>query len=791
MCSPVLRSARGAPCSPARSGPPGPSRTCCPRCCATTRPVPASPRIPRRSDDRSDRSAGHPGCGRAPPPGRGAAHGQRDRRRRRGRGGIPGGAAQEHSRRHGQGPPAAPVGQERPRHRGARRGRDADPHRRQRAVLGGHRVCGLLYGRVECVPHQRRDGRRGGPRAPHQAVPAHRRGGAAGRPRLRHGSGAHRRLDRHIPAVHPPGPGERRGSVHRAAAHVLLRPQAPAGARHRVCLLRLPAACRGRRRGGRGGDLPMVPAGHGVRLLVHGGRETLRRAESAPEDRRQDPQGAGELHPHLPAIRVDPVGHGARTLLRPVGLRPRLRPRAAGRRGDLAADLDRAVHHRGPAVRRGRRRRPGRGAGGHRPGRPSPAGPRRAVGADRRGRRLRRTLRRLSGRGAMSEVTGRRSAAGHRPASDPWWSAARRWSQPVFWTGLVLSAALFLAGAWQRRWIADDGLIVLRTVRNLIAGNGPVFNAGERVESNTSTLWTYLIYFTHEVVGYRLELVALGPALTLSTAAVVCAMLGARVMYQGTRRAPAGRGPMLLLPFGVLAYIMLPPARDFATSGLETGLVIWWIGVLWLGMQLWARSPHREGRFGLPTPATAVLAFLAGLGPLVRPEMALVAVVVLGLMALARQSWRHLGWLVVLAGTVPVVYQIWRMSYYALPYPLTAVAKDAGGAKWDKGVLYLWDLLEPYTLLLPLILVLVAGLTCLWLLTGGGDPLRRLARAGSDPLRRPSHAAADDDEVGRVLRLRERVRSTPVVTAAFFVVAVVMLLYVTRVGGDFMHGRVL
>ena len=45
-------------------------------------------------------------------------------------------------------------------------------------------------------------------------------------------------------------------------------------------------------------------------------------------------------------------------------------------------------------------------------------------------------------------------------------------------------------GIWQRRWIADDGLIVLRTVRNLLAGNGPVFNASERVESNTSTAWT-------------------------------------------------------------------------------------------------------------------------------------------------------------------------------------------------------------------------------------------------------------------------------------------------------------
>ena len=41
-------------------------------------------------------------------------------------------------------------------------------------------------------------------------------------------------------------------------------------------------------------------------------------------------------------------------------------------------------------------------------------------------------------------------------------------------------------------------------------------------------------------------------------------------------------------------------------------------------------------------------------------------------MAAARQSWRHLGWLVVIAGTAPVVYQLWRMSFYALPYPLTA-----------------------------------------------------------------------------------------------------------------------
>ena len=46
---------------------------------------------------------------------------------------------------------------------------------------------------------------------------------------------------------------------------------------------------------------------------------------------------------------------------------------------------------------------------------------------------------------------------------------------------VLVVSLLFAWGAWQRRWIADDGLIVLRTVRNLLAGNGPVFNAGERV----------------------------------------------------------------------------------------------------------------------------------------------------------------------------------------------------------------------------------------------------------------------------------------------------------------------
>ena len=159
-----------------------------------------------------------------------------------------------------------------------------------------------------------------------------------------------------------------------------------------------------------------------------------------------------------------------------------------------------------------------------------------------------------------------------------------------------MAAALFGWGAWQRRWIADDGLIVLRTVRNLLAGNGPVFNKGERVEANTSTLWTYLNY--------------LGGVIARSGAARVCgagagagAERGRRRLSDARRRHGCTRPSLqgrraLLLPAGVLVYIAVPPARDFATSGLENGLVLAYLGLLWWMMVCWSQALRAYPRQG-------------------------------------------------------------------------------------------------------------------------------------------------------------------------------------------------
>ncbi|WP_308196946.1 flagellar motor control protein ZomB [Rhodococcus sp. CH91] len=353
-----------------------------------------------------------------------------------------------------------------------------------------------------------------------------------------------------------------------------------------------------------------------------------------------------------------------------------------------------------------------------------------------------------------------------------------RFAGGVFATGVVVAALLMFWGAWERRWIADDGLIVLRTVRNLLAGNGPVFNVGERVEANTSTAWTYIVYAGGWLTGIRLEYVVLTIALVLSTTAIVLAMFGAARLYRWRLRASSAT--VLLLPAGVLVYIAVPPARDFATSGLESCLVICWLGLLWLLMVRWATpTPGRDG----PLPGTLPIlatAFVAGLGPLVRPELAIVAVLALAMLFLAPGlDVRVRVAMVAVAGAVPVGYQVWRMGYYGLPYPNTAVAKDAGGAKWSQGFDYLANLVVPYALWLPLLLLV--GLVALVLATGRDGASRARRTALPDP----------HDVRATAVRAQNLLRTPTAVVVLFLGSGLLLALYSLRVGGDFMHGRVL
>jgi len=313
----------------------------------------------------------------------------------------------------------------------------------------------------------------------------------------------------------------------------------------------------------------------------------------------------------------------------------------------------------------------------------------------------------------------------------------RRVLQTVLYAAPVLG---FLGAGYANRWIMDDGFIYLRVVRQLRAGNGPVFNDGDRVEAFTGTIWVALLAVADVVTPVRLEWIAVLLGLACGAVGLGLAIAGAR------RLVPPPYDRRWFVPCGAVVFVAVTPVWVFATSGLETGLAFGWLGACLYVLASWSRN----GAARVSYPAAVVL----GLGWLVRPELALfsaafVAVVLVG-------EWRQSGVKRRLAVTaaalaLPAAYQVFRMGYFGSIIPNTAVAKEGGSANVERGWRYLRDFVDPYWLWVPA-LALVAGayLPLASILTG----------------------------------LRSRLTA-----AAFVACGVLHAAYVVAVGGDYMHGR--
>lgn len=323
-------------------------------------------------------------------------------------------------------------------------------------------------------------------------------------------------------------------------------------------------------------------------------------------------------------------------------------------------------------------------------------------------------------------------------ASEP--PRQRRWPIALLIAGL---AVVYGYEVWERRWLSDDAMIASRTVRELLAGNGPVFNLGERAESDTSTAWTYLVAaatWASRATDPGHIAVLLGIVLSVAGLAIGCY---GTVVWQ-RRQA---RSVPLLIPAGVLVVLAVPPFWDFGTSGLETPLVFAWLGTCWY--LLCRITPGTRLRW------LCAAVFVLGLGWLIRPEMAVVSVIFLvATWLVVRPGWRRTLGLAGIAIAAPLGYEIFRAGYYGLLVPLTAVSKDAGTVDWGRGLAYLRDFDGPYHLYVPALLLVAGAAVTVW----------------------------------RLVRL-DRTTAMPVIAAGLAGVA--LIGYVVAIGGDFMHGRML
>src|SRR5687768_14768021 len=96
---------------------------------------------------------------------------------------------------------------------------------------------------------------------------------------------------------------------------------------------------------------------------------------------------------------------------------------------------------------------------------------------------------------------------------------------------IVAATVAFAVLVYLRRWMSDDGLIVVRVARQIVEGYGPNYNFFERAEPSTSTLWPWLLAlvgFTRANIAY--VAVILGGV--LAVAGFVCAIDAARRLHR-------------------------------------------------------------------------------------------------------------------------------------------------------------------------------------------------------------------------------------------------------------------
>lgn len=291
---------------------------------------------------------------------------------------------------------------------------------------------------------------------------------------------------------------------------------------------------------------------------------------------------------------------------------------------------------------------------------------------------------------------------------------------------------------WGQRWVQDDAYVSFRYARNWVRGDGLVYNRGERVEGYTNFLWTALAAVplaagADDPLPFMHRLSA---GLWVASFALLLA-LGVGLWAEGL-----WAGPLLALPLAFHWSYNL-----WFVSGMETPLVTF---STIAAVSAVALDPgrHRWAPFAASLSAVALM--------LTRPDgvvvfaALLLAVVVLDGARIRREGdWRAGA----LAPALPLLllfapYQLWRLWYYGALLPNTYYAKAAYLPFWRRGVHFVAFYAWIYRLW-PFLPVLVAG-------TG----------VGRTPLARRFLCAA-------------------------LLATVAVLLYVARLGGDFMEWRFL
>lgn len=267
-----------------------------------------------------------------------------------------------------------------------------------------------------------------------------------------------------------------------------------------------------------------------------------------------------------------------------------------------------------------------------------------------------------------------------------------------FAVGCALLMALFALHSWSVGYSSDDGFIAFQYVKNLTHGNGPVYNAGERVEGYNNILWIVLLAGVSKLLP-TVKLLHIAQAL-----GILFGCLTILLVYRFSRKVHGERGPFILVGAGFLA--LHSGLVAWATGGLETTLFACLVFAAASTYVYYMETG--KGFFAIPV--------LFALAALTRPDAILLFgltvahAFILALLKKRKIEWSLVVWPLIFAA-IYVPYFVWRYSYYGYPLPNTFYAKVSGAtsAQYLRGARYLIDYVKAFgviTFVPPIILLL-------------------------------------------------------------------------------------
>ena len=223
-----------------------------------------------------------------------------------------------------------------------------------------------------------------------------------------------------------------------------------------------------------------------------------------------------------------------------------------------------------------------------------------------------------------------------------------------FATSLIIAITIFLKNAW----VTEDSYILFRSIEQLFAGNGPVWNPHDRVQVYTSPLW-YLILSAVRLLSSNsfLNVIFTSLAFWLGT------VLALKAIFKNT----------LILLISVLFLTASTAFFDYTSSGLENGLAYFIISLyIYFYLECYKAETNNL------TSTIKIILALYGLIICVRHDLALllfpstIFVIFYHSTALSIKQWLLYGWI---AFAPFIIYSLFSLLYYGFPLPNTAYAK--------------------------------------------------------------------------------------------------------------------